>query len=135
MKKRKVNLLERAMSDLRAAKILLPISSDDVDIDVCAYHCQQCIEKTIKFLIELEGKEYSARHDMDVIIEDLSDETAVALVKSVMSRVDLWISSTRYGSSIMSNKRQVEQVIEVCDQLIQIAKSKIPNMVNLKSDL
>ena len=127
MKKRKVNLLERAMSDVRAAKILLPVASDDVDIDVCAYHCQQCIEKTIKFLIELEGKEYSARHDMDVIIEDLSDETAVALVKSVMSRVDLWISSTRYGSSIMSSKKQVEQVIEVCEQLTQIAKSKIPN--------
>ena len=135
MKKRKVSLLERAMSDLRAVKTLLPAASDDVDIDVCAYHCQQCIEKTVKFLIELEGKEYSARHDMDVVLEDLSDENAVRLVQSVMTRVDLWISSTRYGSSIMSNKKQVEEVLRVCEQLIKIAESKIPNTEDVSSAL
>ena len=48
MKKRKVSLLDRAISDLRAVKILLPNVNDDVDIDVCAYHCQQCIEKTLR---------------------------------------------------------------------------------------
>ena len=128
MKKRKVSLLERAKSDLRSVKVLLPIANDDADIDICAYHCQQCIEKAVKFLIELEGKEYSARHDMDMVIEDLTDENAVDLVKTVMPRIDLWISSTRYGSSIMANKKQVEEALIVCEQLIKIAESKIPNV-------
>jgi len=128
MKKRKVNLLDRAKSDLRSVKILLPVADDAADIDVCAYHCQQCIEKTVKFLIELEGKEYSARHDMDAVIEDLADENAAELVKSVIPRIDLWISSTRYGSSIMATKRQVEEVLPVCEQLVHIAESRIPEM-------
>ena len=128
MKKKKVSLLDRAKGDLSLVKKVLPLAVDDVEIDICAYLCQQCIEKAVKFLIELEGKEYTARHDMDMIIEDLSDNEVIELVEAVMPRVDSWISATRYGRSIMSSRKQVEEVLAVCEKIISIAESKLPPM-------
>ena len=52
MPNKRVNLLDRAKADLLTAKTMINSSTgDDVIIDVCAYHCQQCIEKIVKFLI------------------------------------------------------------------------------------
>ena len=53
MPKHKITLLERAEGDLETVRRLLPSSDDDVMIDICAYHCQQCVEKIAKFLILL----------------------------------------------------------------------------------
>jgi HEPN domain-containing protein len=126
MKKRSVSLLDRAKGDLRTVKALLPVVTEEVDIDICAYHCQQCAEKAVKFIIGLEGKEYTRRHEMDMIIEDLDDPEALALAKSIMTRIDRWISSTRYKSTIASNRYQVEAVLAVCEKLVRLAEKRIP---------
>ena len=132
MKKRSVSLLDRAKGDLRTVKALLPMVTEDVDIDICAYHCQQCAEKAVKFIIGLEGKDYTRRHEMDMIIEDLDDPEALELAKSIMTRIDRWISSTRYKSTIASNRYQVESVLAVCEKLVALADKRIPGYSAVK---
>ena len=65
--RKKVTLLDRAKADLFAANVVMKNASDDLLVDVAAYHAQQCIEKAVKFLIGLEGKTYVADHRLSVM--------------------------------------------------------------------
>jgi len=100
--------------------------NDDVIIDVCAYHCQQCVEKIAKFLILLQGDTYANDHRSDIYLEDLKDEDVVALIKHVASKIDYWATSIRYHHTILSNEKMVKEVLEICEKLIYMATSKIP---------
>jgi len=91
--KKKVTLLDRAKADLFAAKQMLKTASDDVFVDIAAYHAQQCIEKSVKFLIELEGKTYIADHRLSVIMNDLSDEEVKTLVDEIEISIDSWATT------------------------------------------
>jgi len=122
-------LLERADGDLETVRRLLPSSSDEVMIDICAYHCQQCAEKIAKFLILLEGKEYCADHRSDQYLQDLEDAEAKELIKTVSYKIDSWATSIRYSRTAMSNKSAVEEVFTVCEQLVKLAKSRVPTVV------
>jgi len=53
MRNKKISLLERAEVDLRIAKQMLPKAGDEVMVDACAYHCQQCAEKIRKAVQEV----------------------------------------------------------------------------------
>jgi HEPN domain-containing protein len=126
MKKKKVSLFDRASAELEVVEKLLPTVTDEMMIDNCTYHCQQCIEKLVKFSIELEGKEYTKRHELIDVIDDLEDIELNELIAPITSYVDGWISSVRYGSGIASSRKQVEIVIDVCRKAIEVVRKKIP---------
>jgi HEPN domain-containing protein len=132
MPKRKITLLERAEGDLETVKQLLPISSDEVMIDICAYHCQQCVEKIAKFLILLEGKSYAADHRSNQYLQDLDDAEAKTLIDSVSYKIDNWATTIRYSRSPVSNKIAVTEVLSVCEQLLELAKTRVPITVEDK---
>jgi len=117
MPSRKVSLLERAEVDLRIAKNMLPESGDEVMVDACAYHCQQCLEKIVKFIILLEGKEYANDHRSDVYLEDLDDKEIKALAESVAHCIDDWVTHIRYGKTLLSSRKAVQEVITVYEKL------------------
>lgn len=129
MPKRKITLLERAEGDLEAVRHLLPSSNDEVMIDICAYHCQQCAEKVAKFLILLEGKEYAIDHRSDQYLQDLDDPEARALIKTISHKIDSWATTIRYSRTALSNKSAVTEVLDVCEQLVKLAHGRIPKSV------
>ena len=46
MKRNEVTLFDRALGDLKIVKINLSHAANDpIIMDICAYHCQQCIKK------------------------------------------------------------------------------------------
>jgi HEPN domain-containing protein len=126
MPRKSISLLDRAEGDLKAAKQLIKMDKDDVVVDICAYHCQQCVEKTVKFLILLEGKEYVVDHRSDEYLEDLDDPEVKAIVESIAYRIDAWATTIRYHHSAVSNKKAVEEIIAVCERLVSIAKAHLP---------
>ena len=125
--RKKVTLLDRAKADLIAAKYMLENVDDDVLIDIAAYHAQQCIEKAVKFLIGLEGKTYIADHRLSVITEDLSDEEVKNLVDEIGISIDSWATTARYKSTIAASTKEVEHIIGVCEKLVEIVESRMPN--------
>jgi len=129
MTRRRITLLERAKGDLEAVRQLLPSSSDEVMIDICAYHCQQCAEKVAKFLILLEGKEYRVDHRSDQYLQDLDDADAKELIVSISHRIDSWATTIRYSRTALSNKAAVTEVLVICEQLIELANSRVPATV------
>lgn len=127
MPKKKVTLLDRAIGDLEAAKILLSAELlDEVLTDICAYHCQQCVEKIAKYLILLQGDSYSNDHRTDMYLEDLKDPKAIEIIDGIASKVDAWATTIRYSSAIVSNKKAVLEVITNCEQLVELAQKNTP---------
>jgi len=124
--RKKVTLLDRAKADLMTAKVVLENTSDDVFVDVAAYHAQQCIEKAVKFLIGLEGKTYVADHRLSVILEDLADEEVRKLVDEIEISIDSWATTARYKSTIAASAKEVDSLLEVCEKLVKIVESRIP---------
>jgi len=99
-------------------------------IDICAYHCQQCAEKIAKFLILLEGKEYCIDHRSDQYLQDLEDTEAKELINTISHKIDSWATSIRYSRTAMSNKVAVTEVLGVCEQLVRLANSRVPKVVD-----
>jgi len=61
-----------------------------------------------------------------VYLEDLKDNEVKNYVELISSKIDSWATTIRYHHSILSNKKVVLEVIEVCEKLITIAESRIP---------
>jgi len=129
MPKKKVSLLDRAKGDLKIAELNLTLGiSDDIVMDICAHHCQQCVEKVAKYLILLSGSDYAPEHyTTDYLPELEGDEQVTALIESVATQIDSWATTIRYTSSIKSNVGSVRKVIAVCKELIEIAESRYPD--------
>jgi len=125
--RKKVTLLERAKADLVAANVVMKNTTDDIFVDIAAYHAQQCIEKAVKFLIGLEGKTYVADHRMSVIIEDLSDEEVRKLVADIEISIDSWATTARYKTTVAATAKEVTAILSICERLVKIVESRIPN--------
>ena len=126
-KSRKFNLLDIAKANLLTAKTMRQhTSGDDKIIDICAYHCQQCIEKTAKYAILLQGVDYAADHRMDIYLEDLAEGEFKNLFRSIAYDVDLWATNIRHRGSILSSAKAVDAIIKTCDELIKKAEALTP---------
>ena len=131
-KSRKLSLLDRAKLDLGTAKIMLnQVSTDEAYVDICAYHCQQCVEKVAKHLITLQGGSYSPDHRIEYYLPDLKDGEIKTLIESIGVDIDRWATHARYRNSILASKREVNTVIELCEKLIKLAEAELPKQTNI----
>jgi HEPN domain-containing protein len=124
MPRRDVNLLERAKTDLWVAEFALANASDETQIDAAAYHCQQCIEKAVKYVVTLRGIIPSNSHFADDYLEDLEEGELKEKVKNVGLRIDRWNNQIRYSKTILSNRNSVEEVLAICKEIIAIAENQ-----------
>jgi HEPN domain-containing protein len=125
--RKKVTLFDRAKADLVTANTMLGnATSEDVFIDIAAYHAQQCIEKSIKFLIGIEGKTYIGDHRLSVILEDLSDAEVKEIVENIEINIDSWATTARYKLSIAASKKEVTEILKTCEKLVNIIETRIP---------
>ena len=132
MPKNRVTLLERAKADLGTAKIILEhLDSDDVYIDVAAHHCQQCAEKVAKFLILLQGDVYANDHRSEEYLPDLKHEEAKELIEQISFKIDRWATAIRYAHTLLASKKAVDEVIPVCERLVEIVENAIPPQVEI----
>jgi HEPN domain-containing protein len=129
MPRKRVTLLDRAKADLAIAKLALESGGDDVIVDVAAYHCQQCVEKTVKFLIQLQGDTFAPSHETDSYLEDLKNEAIKEKVRRIAFTIDGWSNQIRYHHSIISSKRAVTEVLDICRELIAAAEAGCPDVI------
>ena len=132
MPKNRITLLERAKADLGTAKIMLEhLDADDVYIDVAAHHCQQCAEKVAKFLILVQGDVYANDHRSEEYLSDLKHQEAKELIEQISSKIDRWATAIRYAHTLLASKKAVDEVIPVCERLVEIAENAIPPQVEI----
>jgi HEPN domain-containing protein len=92
--------LRAAQSDLRAVQLL---SSDSAQgADVIGFHAQQSVEKALKCVLVLTGREIPYTHDLSYLL-DLCDDDETVQVPTLMRDADWltpWAVAARYGTEL-----------------------------------
>ena len=130
-----MSLLTHAMRDCGSARELYnnKVKRDNEDIyinDVC-YHEQQCIEKCLKYLVELSGNKYEWTHEIYSLCEDVlkyyeNDMTVKSFVSEVIDMANTytsWESRSRYEDGFKETINNIEKGFRHCEGLIEICKT------------
>ena len=122
--KRRITHLERAKADLKIVQNNLPLALHEVDVDICAYHCQQCIENVIKHIAISRGQDYDMERGLHLSITDLDLPDVVPLVQPYVDTLDAWISTVQRRERTWSKKKVVEEIKGVCEAIVALADGK-----------
>ena len=121
---RKVTLYDRAVSNLKVAELVLKSLADEVEVDIAAYHAQQCLELAIKYAILQKGRTYVASHILDDLWDDLDDPEIRKTVEEMKTDIDNWSTTARYKKSVNSSIGEVSEVVSVCKAVLELVKNK-----------
>lgn len=111
-------------------------TNDEYFYDVAAYHAQQAVEKELKYILhDIYGMDNTSRkfrtHNISTLIVFLGNYEP-DFVKNHQGLVDMmdiitdWEASCRYGESIVSTRKDIENAIVIADDLLdEIQKLKL----------
>jgi len=118
---KKISLYDRAKADLQSARLLLSQNgSDELLVDIAAYHVQQGIEKLVKFALTLSGVKYKQTHDMDILHEQL-EGAGIKIFPWLCENIDTlnsYATKTRYGSDKVATTRKITQLLNLAEGLL-----------------
>ena len=127
-----MNYLDRGDADYKIAKLLIsPIgnpTNDERITDQAGYHIQQAVEKAIKHLIhDIGGVSDETKafrtHNIDALILIAEENTGFGFPEELIeisSDLTSWEAGSRYNSSVVSNRIEIENAIEVYEKLIKV---------------
>ena len=119
-----IDLLKRAEIDLKTAYKMLEETSDELFLDICAYHLHQAIEKGIKYSISTSGEEYSYTHDIFKLLE-ICDKYDIEYPDWIYKNGNVlndYGTKTRYGTDLTANRRKVTELLALCEQYLNSIK-------------
>lgn len=117
------NLLNRAESDIKIAKLLLSPAgnptNDEMITDQAAYHVQQGIEKALKYQTEMMGIPYRKTHNLIGLISDLENHGFMVSdnFKEKAYIISDWEASSRYNDDFNALRSDIEEAISIYDNL------------------
>lgn len=108
-----VNLLRRAKGDLTTAQRNIDHWSDEVELDIAAYHLQQAVEKMLKFKLTLHGISWEFTHDIDKLL-DIFDANSIPYpdwIGNYSITITQFATHTRYGKNLVASKRVLDKLL------------------------
>lgn len=123
-------LLARAKVKLEnAERNYLKIGIDDAYMDDCCYNLQQSIEMTLKWLVEINGKDYVENHDLRAQINKLKKLNVTIpgedRISELASEILSWEKNSRYNDNFSALVPTVTEVLDITKKLIEFAESKV----------
>ena len=114
-------LLKLAKSDFKYAKFAytqLGQSSDCADLNICAYHTQQCTEKLLKYVLESYGYSYERTHDISILVDVCIDKKIEVpeVIENASAAITSWATQSRYNSEFRASVRMISKVLDVCEK-------------------
>ena len=116
----KIDLLKRAEIDLKTAYKMMEETSDELFLDICAYHLHQSIEKGIKYSISSYGEEYPYTHDIFKLLE-ICDKHNIKYPDWIYKNGSIlndYATKTRYGIDLTANRRKVNELLNLCGEYL-----------------
>ncbi len=107
---------EKALSNLKTAKILFKMASNDEEqLNIIGYHIQQSIELAIKHIFSLHGISFQKTHDLDQLIV-MAENNNIDLhlpeyLKDKADVISLWKTKTRYTIGFKVELRRIEKAL------------------------
>lgn len=128
-------LLLRALADLRSAESGIN-TGDEYDLQVAAFHIQQCVEKSLKQIITDCGNNYTKTHEIasliaqvpkwqTIVSQDMLD--SIARDEALLSK---WERVTRYDDPYMATR---SLVLELYDKVLNFYEEVVAGLQRLDS--
>lgn len=118
------DLLKRAEADLRVAGMLIK-STDEYDMQLCAYHVQQAAEKLLKQLYIEQGVDFRKTHDMASLLsgipnwEEYMTEEDYLRFGEKAALLTEWESKTRYAEGYLIARQFVVSNLDFVTSLFK----------------
>lgn len=124
---------------LRRAKVMLDhangdykkIGTDDAYLDSCCYSLQQCIEFTLKYLVEINGEAYVENHDVRAQLNKLDKLNVqvpfITEIRNMASTLNGWEAETRYKDDFLAVMSDVDSAFVYAKELIKFAETFAAN--------
>lgn len=117
------------------------MSTDDCYVDDCCYNLQQAIEMTLKYLVELKGKEYVTNHSIRAQLNILEKTDSDFIPTEITQRLrnlapilEAWEAESRYLDSFVGLKADIDEALTLAETLIQFADSQVQTKESKDSD-
>ncbi len=117
--------LSNSLSDLRAAKVLLTYNED---LEIVAFHCQQCIEKALKgYLLFKTGRHFDG-HNITFLCKQamVQDVQFTEFLPDTVGLNNLYIE-TRYPSDIAEELTEydVSQLLSLAERIFSVIREQL----------
>jgi len=108
----------------------LKIGIDDAYLDETCYNLQQCIELSLKYLVEMNGENYVENHDVRAQLNKLRELNASFPmeneIRSMAATLNSWEAESRYNDNFTAVIEDVEaarliasKLVTYCDSLVK----------------
>lgn len=105
------------------------IADDDSHLEECCFNLQQGIELALKYLIEINGAQYVTNYSILAqlnILEKLKVEVPnVQNIRNIAPVLESWESRSRYGESVYTTVKQIDELKCECAKLIEFIESQV----------
>ena len=94
--------------------------SDEVQLDIAAYHVQQAVEKTLKFMLAEQGIAYKKTHSILTLLDQM-DSANIAYPDWLYHNAETltgYAEETRYSDNLVATKRKLIELVGLVDALI-----------------
>lgn len=111
------------------------IGQDDAFLDETCYNLQQCIEMSLKYLVEMQGENYVENHDVRAQINKLKSIGAEIPceeeIRGIASTLNDWEAQSRYNDNFTALIEDVDiatdianKLVAYCDELVKEAPTE-----------
>jgi len=110
--------LKKAETDLKSAKVLL--NNKEPLLDTSVYHCQQCVEKTLKGFLSFHKQNILKTHDLSTLVGLCCDiEPELELIRTKAEELNPYSTMYRYpdfqeAPTVKEVKKAVKNASIIC---------------------
>ena len=116
------SLLDRAKKDVWNARLVFTHwDGDELSLDIAAYHVQQAIEKSMKYVLSQNKVEFKKQHDAVFLKEQFEDNNIDLPVWFIsnMDVLDKFVTQTRYGTDPVSARTKILELLDYAEKYIE----------------
>ena len=120
-------------ADLKCIRLFVE-GTDEADLNIAAYHCQQAVEKTCGYISQKLGISGPRTHKIEKWVEFLQEHSVVvpSIIDQKAEEISSWQSQSRYNINFVVAKREVKTIAEATEKWLfefnvpQIKKTPSP---------
>jgi len=86
------------------------------------FHCQQCIEKYEKALIQEEGQIPPKTHDLVALLNMLKNKEMLEIDKESLIRISTYATYFRYPRGVDATELEAKEAIEIAGKFRKLAR-------------
>ena len=116
------SLLDRAKKDAWSARLVFVYwDGDELSYDIAAYHVQQAVEKSMKYVLSQNNVAFKKQHDA-VLLKEQFEDNGIALPEWFlpnMDTLDKYVTQSRYGTDLVASRTKILELLDCVEEYIK----------------